>query len=545
MLVTPLRFALLFGLAAAALAACGGGGGSALPPAAAAAVVPASHGQAQTATPGPTATPSGMPTGAPAYTGVVSGVGLGSAQGFTANCNNHNNFGQGYSCIPVTTTGATIVGNDTVGAYFELWGTVSPPNVTATYVIFSATPFPSPTPAASPAPSAKPTASPSPTPSPSPTAVPTVTPAPLANGVAWPASFQPYAGSPVWSAAVESNPSYDPNSSAIIAAWFPGAGNGFPVRNQEPGPYDYTHPIYFAAGTDPTISVNCPSGGGCVTSGANAFASSMQIPAKAHPAESNGNGAGDSHIGVVQPNGIEDDVYCWNSNSTPTCDQPGGNASNSWSAGATMGPAYSADTCGSFYSGNGQLASTTNGNTTAGAACEGAGLLSPQQLLAGHINHALFLITNCANGNEYPAETSSNTNHCSGTGPALGARLWYDVPDATTNANPALQPWEKAILNALHDYGGYVMDDVNGGPISAGIEFVPESEEPAYRYGSGDQWSALAAQGWTSASIPGAPANYPRWFGGDQDRNGNWAPTGVNLNAHLHVLSVCVTQRTC
>lgn len=534
MQLTLPRFVLLLVLSATGLAACGGGGGgsSALPPAAAATAAAASHGQAQTATPTPA--PAATPTGAPAYTGVVSGIGLGSVQGFTANCNNTNNFNQGFSCIPVTTTGATIVGSETVGAYFELWGTVNPPNVTATYVIFAATPFPSPTP----------TGAASPTPVPTVAPVSTITPVPLANGVAWPASFQPYAGSPIWSTPVESNPSYDPNSAAIIAAWFPGAGNGFPVRNQEPGPYDYTHPIYFAAGTDPTIHVAC-SGGSCVTGGANAYATSMQIPATAHPAESNGNGAGDSHIGVVQPNGTENDVYCWNSGGSPTCDQPGGSAGNTWSAGATMQTASGADSCGSFYSGTGQLPSTVSGNTTAGAACEGAGLLSPQQLLAGHINHALFLIVNCANGNEYPAESSSNTNACSGTGPALGARLWYDVPDATTNASTTLQPWEKAILNALHDYGGYVMDDVNGGPISAGIEFVPESEEPAYRYGSGDQWSALAAQGWTSASIPGAPANYKRWFGGDQDANGNWAPSGVNLNAHLHVLSVCVTQRAC
>jgi hypothetical protein len=205
-----------------------------------------------------------------------------------------------------------------------------------------------------------------------------------------------------------------------------------------------------------------------------------------------------------------------------------------------LGPASGGDACGNFFTGAGQLPASTSGNTTAGGACEGAGVLSPQQLIAGHINHALFLITNCANGNVYPAETGSNTDRCSGTGPALGARLWYDVPDATTEADAALHPWEKAILEALHDYGGYVMDDVNGGAIGQGVQFVPESEEPAYRYGSGDQWSGLAAQGWSSAAIPGAPSGYLRWTGADP-----WTPGGVNLNAHLHVLNVCVTQGSC
>jgi hypothetical protein len=266
----------------------------------------------------------------------------------------------------------------------------------------------------------------------------------------------------------------------------------------------------------------------------------MRVPSVARAAESNGNGAGDSHIGVVQANGIEDDVYCWNNGATPSCDQPAGGVGANWTSGAVFGPAYGAAACGNFLTGSGQLPSTTIGNTTAGGACEGAGVLSPQQLIAGHINHALFLITNCANGNVFPAEATANTNRCSGTGPALGARLWYDVPDAVTEANTALRPWEKAILEALHDYGGYVMDDVSGGAIGQGVQFLPESEEPAYRYGSGDQWSGLAAQGWTSATIPGAPAGYPRWTGGDP-----WTPAGVNFNQHLHVLNVCVTQGSC
>lgn len=515
MSLTSPRFVLLACLTALGLGACGGG--SSLQPSLPIASNSGAAGTDSTRRATAVATPSATP----AYSGVVSGVGLGTTQGFTANCDNHNNFGLGYSCVPVYTTGATLVGSEVVGAYFEAWGTVQPPNVTATFVVFSTTPFPTATAA----------------PTPAPTATPTPVPP---NGLAWPASFQPYSGSAIWSRTVEANPSYDPQSSTIIAAWFPGAGNGFPVRNQEPGPYDYTHPIYFASGTDPAVSITCQSSGGCVTSGANVVPASMRIPAVARAAESNGNGAGDSHIGVVQPNGIEDDLYCWNNSGSPTCNQPSGGVGTNWSAGALLGPTYSGDACGSFTSGTGQLPVSTSGNTTAGGACEGAGVLSPAQLIAGHINHALFLITNCANGNVYPAETSAKTNACSGTGPALGARLWYDVPDATTDANTALRPWEKAILDALHDYGGYVMDDVNGGAIGQGVQFLPESEEPAYRYGKGDQWSGLAAQGWTATSIAGAPAGFPRWTGADP-----WAPAGVNLHAHLHVLNACVTAGSC
>ena len=96
----------------------------------------------------------------------------------------------------------------------------------------------------------------------------------------------------MWSTPVHANPSYDTNSAAIVNAWFPGAGNGFPVRNQEPGPYDYTHPIYFAAGSDPTVHVTC-TGGGCSNSGSNSYPSSMQIPSVARAAESTAYGAGE------------------------------------------------------------------------------------------------------------------------------------------------------------------------------------------------------------------------------------------------------------
>ena len=384
---------------------------------------------------------------------------------------------------------------------------------------------------------------PTPTPTPAPTPSPTATPF-ATNGVAWPANFKPYVGSTVWSSPAPASPNpateYDPNSAAIIAAWFPGAGNGtYAIRNQEPGQYDYTHPVYFASSTDPLVTLS--PGAGAVTSGPNVPPTTLRIPAVALGAQSNSNGAGDSHLSVVQPTGVEVDIYCFNTTTTTSCDLPPGGVTGSWTTGNTLGPANASDSCGNFYNGVGQLPVATVGNTTAGGACEAAGNITPQELLAGQINHALFLITPCAVGVVYPAETNAGTDACSGTGPALGARLWYDVPDATTNANSGLTLGEKAILNALHDYGGYVMDDVGGGAISGGIQFLPESEEPAYRYGLGDQWSGLAAQGWTSTTITGAPSGYPRW----SLSGGAWTPSGVNFNAHMHVLNPCVTQQNC
>lgn len=89
-----------------------------------------------------TLVPTPSPSPAPVFLGYVSDI---ASYGFDANCGivNFSNYG----CIPVTDTGATITGTLSIGAYFEVFGTVSPPNVTATSVIFASTPFPgSPTP---------------------------------------------------------------------------------------------------------------------------------------------------------------------------------------------------------------------------------------------------------------------------------------------------------------------------------------------------------------------------------------------------------------
>lgn len=82
--------------------------------------------------------------------GTVSPVSLGyvstiTGTGFTANCGIVN-FGS-YGCFNVTTTGATISGTPAVGSFFQAFGTVNAPTVTANHVDFNVSPFAgSPTP---------------------------------------------------------------------------------------------------------------------------------------------------------------------------------------------------------------------------------------------------------------------------------------------------------------------------------------------------------------------------------------------------------------
>lgn len=139
----------------------------------------------------------------------------------------------------------------------------------------------------------------------------------------------------------------------------------------------------------------------------------------------------------------------------------------------------------------------------------------------------------------YPSFSGASTDPCTGgSGLPLGGRLWYDVPDATTNANSSLHSWEKAILNALHDYGGYLEDDVGRASSVSGIAFKAESGEPPYAYGLPDPFAALSSQGWTSTTVAGALTL--RYIGADQ-----WNPPGVNFAAHMHWLDACSAHGSC
>jgi hypothetical protein len=288
------------------------------------------------------------------------------------------------------------------------------------------------------------------------------------------------------------------------------------VRDEEAGPYDYGHPIYYASSSDPIVNLHCTAY--CNTVDNGGFPATMHIPAAARPA-----GGTDAHLAVIQPDGTEIDLWA----TTP----PSGN----WTTNATV-TAQAIANCGSFISGSGFT--PTGPAATAGGACLGAGLLRANELAAGTINHALFLIAQCAVGSQYPAFPNAGTDACTnGQGPALGARLWYDVADAITDANANLKPWEKAILKALHDYGGYLEDDASGGAAVSGIGFLAESGAAAWAFGQPDPFAALASQGWNAISVGALTL---RSIGASA-----WNPAGVSFPAHLHWLDACSAHATC
>lgn len=380
-------------------------------------------------------------------------------------------------------------------------------------------------------PTSAPTISPTAPPTAAPTVKPTTAPAGgyVANANDPPPSWTAYAQASVWNTKIPANPKLASYSAAVVARQFPGGSNPDTARANEAGQYDYAHPRFIATTNDLLLTVKCTQY--C----AAGVPARMYVPPKARPA-----GGGDGHFDVVQPDGTE--ITAWG------CASPDGSYHNyparNWQTGDAV-------TCGAIVNG-GSIATgpgyvQSNGPTAAGYNTV-AGTVTAAELIAGQINHATFIVGACAIGAQYPSEPGASTDPCtSGVGPPLGGREWYDVPCATTQANGALRPWEKAVLCALNTYGAYLGDDYAGGATFTGGLFPQvESEEPWYDFNGGalyvSPFAALAAQGWSAITIPNAMGALPgtRWFGADP-----WALTSLNLAQHIHWLDACVTQKTC
>lgn len=159
-----------------------------------------------------------------------------------------------------------------------------------------------------------------------------------------------------------------------------------------------------------------------------------------------------------------------------------------------------------------------------------AGLLRPEELQAGHINHALAISVRCDSGAfVYPASQVSTS--CASLGlpdadaPAIGTRLQLAMTPAKID-DLDVPAYRRTVLRAMARYGMYVAD--TGG--SWGI--VKESGLETLSFGLGDAWVSFAR-------AVGAPY---------------WAPdrryvinlrAGVDWARYLRVIAPCVAQGTC
>ena len=120
-----------------------------------------------------------------------------------------------------------------------------------------------------------------------------------------------------------------------------------------------------------------------------------------------------------------------------------------------------------------------------------AGIVRPPEMDAGSIRHALFIVVRCSNGRAvYPARRGSSGSPCRQFGlaadraPPLGARLWLSLSERRIK-QLGVPRWKRVLLLALHRYGGFVGDTMNG-HSSFGVGF--ESGASYTSFGLPDPW---------------------------------------------------------
>jgi hypothetical protein len=212
----------------------------------------------------------------------------------------------------------------------------------------------------------------------------------------------------------------------------------------------------------------------------------IPIPAGARPA-----GAADAHMTIVTPDGWEYDL--WGAQTPPP-------------RGGTL----------TFRSG-GRIRIDGSGLDSAATASHFgnlAGVIRPEELSAGHIDHALVIVVrNTSRSYVYPAAASDGYRY---GGVPMGSRFQLAMSDAQIAALSAPR-WKKTILTALARYGGYVGDSGGSG---FGFEF-------------------LSGQTYTSFGRSDPLVDYARAVG-IHDKGGRYVfdvPSGVDWARYLRVLA--------
>jgi hypothetical protein len=205
----------------------------------------------------------------------------------------------------------------------------------------------------------------------------------------------------------------------------------------------YQHPIYFGYATDPVYKIKCLASWADQCPASTAL---FHIPKYAVPA-----GGSDAHLTDIDySTNPPTELDCWSTNT------PSG-----------IGGTLSAQSCGA-----GSIRSNGLGFGQTGAGyAQWAGVIRPQELIAGTIPHPLFLVTPCAsNLSVYPSITRTSDALCANGAP-YGARLRLNMTPQAIQAL-SVPAYHKTILMAAALYGAYQGDNNN-----TGLNFETEADE--------------------------------------------------------------------
>jgi hypothetical protein len=254
----------------------------------------------------------------------------------------------------------------------------------------------------------------------------TTTPLPSATAQTW---LSPFASTTTWQTPLPASPALDPGSAAKVSYFVQNA-----VHNPNFAIHGWTTTIAVAAPDSPRYTVPCT-----VYKCTLGALGSIPIPRGTLP-----DPQGDGHLAVWDPvTHVEWDFW------QPTYDA----AADRWTASA--GAAASTD-------GDGLAPAGTAGADAADIPLL-AGLVRPEEIAAGHIDHALmFAMPGVATGAPKCPATHSAGSNTSPYALTEGTRLQLDPSlDVSALAVPA---WEKTILRALQRYGMFLRDQ--GGALT-------------------------------------------------------------------------------
>jgi hypothetical protein len=338
------------------------------------------------------------------------------------------------------------------------------------------------------------------------------------NGQQIPASFlnNAFGATGPFYQQLSNSPQIDPNSDNAIGYYF----SGNPVRNfawidgnSSQAQYDYNFAVYTASNSDPLVTIACSS------RAANCADNGQQIHL---PSLAKQSGGSDSHLAVLQPNGVEYDF--WLVSSQPPYRN---NAQITASIEAHLS-----------LNGSGTIASgfVLRGATAGGIALS-LGQIYTSELAAGVINHAIPLEFPCATSAwVFPA--AQGTGSCAnGQGMPLGSRLWWSMDDTQTNALSTSRDM-KTVLIAMHHFGAFFVDA--GGATSGMGEAASihiENQEPYWIYGNGVDpvLNHAISAGWSHITNGSGLNRYAiGTIGG-----------AVDLLDNLKLLAPCITQLLC
>jgi hypothetical protein len=318
-----------------------------------------------------------------------------------------------------------------------------------------------------------------------------------------PGCWRPYSDASPFNRALPPNPRLLPDSAQVVERLTDFGPPANLIAGYADTPHDFSKPTYYTRPNDPLFTIHCAEPWGrCPLEGRR-----IRIPDQARPAA-----GGDGHMTVVDTaTRIEYDF--WRIRSKPP---GGGTLTTSWGGltdldGDGLGSAAVAARYGNL-----------------------AGPVRAQELAAGRIDHALFMIVHCDDGRAvYPATEAPAGGACPYRlgAPSMGARFQLDMSDAEIAAAD-FPAWKKTILTAMAHYGMFVGDTTGA---SWGIQV--ESDSTYTAFGQPGRFVDFAR---SAGFVPRAdPA-----LGGRTVYVGTLAD-GVEWAHRLRVVDPCVSQRTC